>query len=401
MNLSNGMFHSPPFPNNFANEFLALERGKGVYIYDTDHRKYLDFGAGIAVNALGYGCKDLAETAKRQMMKLIHVSNLYATVPSVTLAEKLTALGDFSAVHFGNSGTEANEAALKYSRIYSMRTKGEGHHKFLSFEHAFHGRTMGSMSVTPAKAYKEAAEPLVPGCVTIPYNDVETLEKTLDASFAAVIVEPLQGEGGLHVMTQEFAKALNSICEKHDVIIIADEVQTGLGRLGEIFGSHFVGLKPDIITLSKPLAGGLPLSATLIPEKINRLVKLGEHGTTFGGGPVTTAVALKVLEKLTATPFLQKVRERAAYLEDRLEELAAAYSAIDGRHGAGLLQGISISGESNLSASDVITKCRENGLLVLKSGKNRIRLAPPLIITEKEIEYGVAILEKIIKSSNA
>ena len=395
MNREPGMVISPPFPNNYANEFLELDHGKGVWLFDTSGKKYLDFGSGISVNALGYGRKDLAKIAMKQMEKLIHVSNVYTTAPAVALAQKLTGLRGFSAVHFGNSGTEANEAALKYARMYSLRKKGEGSHKLLSFSNAFHGRTMGSLSVTPTDTYRKPFEPLIPGCEVLPFNDVEKLESTLDSSFAAVIVEPLQGEGGLNLMTQDFAKALNRLCREHDVVLIADEIQTGLGRLGEVFGSDLVGLNPDIITLSKPLAGGLPLSATLIPEKINELLNVGEHGTTFGGGPVTTAVALKIVETVTAPRFLADVKEASSCLEDRLEELAAAYETVGGRYGAGMLQGISITGK--VPAGDVILRCREKGLLVLKSGKDRIRIAPPLIISEKEIEHGVAIIEKVLK----
>ncbi|MBN2510734.1 MAG: aspartate aminotransferase family protein [Spirochaetales bacterium] len=389
-----GTVHEPPFPRNYAPEFLELERGKGAWLYDTAGKKYLDFGSGISVNALGYGRKDLAKIAKIQMEKLIHVSNLYTTAPAVELAQKLTGFGSFAAVHFGNSGAEANEAALKYARLCAQRKKGPEAFKLLSFSDGFHGRTMGALSVTPKDLYRTPFEPLVPGCTVLPFNDVEALETGLTKDYAAVIVEPLQGEGGLNLMSQDFAKTLNRLCEMHDVILIADEIQTGLGRLGEIFASDIVGLKPDIITLAKPLAGGLPLSATLIPEKINSLLKPGEHGTTFGGGPVTTAVALRVVETITAPRFLAHVREISSVMEDRLEELAAAFSCVGCRYGTGMLQGVSITGHA--TAGDVIARCREKGLLLLKSGTDRIRIAPPLIISEKELEYGVAIIEKVL-----
>ena len=255
-----------PFPNNYALPFHIFERGDGCYIVDKAGDRFLDFGSGIAVNALGYGREDLASAAFDQMKKLIHVSNLYTTEPAIELGFKLTSSGNFDAVHFGNSGSEANEAALKYARLYSKRRKGEGTAK-----------------------YQEPFEPLVPGVEFCAYNNAEELEAKLGPDFAAVIVEPVQGEGGLDVMTEAFAEKLNSLCAKLDVILIADEVQTGIARTGLPYASAAVGLRPDIITLSKPLAGGLPLSATLIPEKINKLVKAGEHGTTFGGGPASVS----------------------------------------------------------------------------------------------------------------
>ena len=267
MELRDGYAYDPPYPKNYATELLVIEEGDGVYLKDSAGRTYLDFGSGIAVNALGYGREDIAEIVSRQMKKLVHMSNLYATRPALELAEKIVAGGNFAAVHFGNSGTEANEAALKYARLYAYRKKGPEHHKLLAFKGAFHGRTMGALSCTPTAAYRDPFEPLVPGCEFAPFNDSKALEETLDGSFAAVIVEVVQGEGGLAVMTEDFAKALNTLCAKHDVILIADEVQTGLGRTGSFYASEGVGLSPDIITLAKPLAGGLPLSATLLSRE--------------------------------------------------------------------------------------------------------------------------------------
>ena len=220
---------NPPFPKNYSNEFLVLEKGEGCYVEDIKGNRYLDFGSGISVNALGYGRKDIAGIAAKQMEKLIHVSNLYTTRSALKLSAKLTSLGNFVAVHFGNSGSEANEAAIKYSRAYSLRTKGENHHKILSFSGSFHGRTMGALSATATEKYRKPFEPLVPGFEFSDFNDVDMLEKKLDDSFAAILVEPLQGEGGLDQISQEFAKKLNELCAKYDILLIADEVQTGLG----------------------------------------------------------------------------------------------------------------------------------------------------------------------------
>jgi acetylornithine/N-succinyldiaminopimelate aminotransferase len=400
---------NPPFPKQYAPEFLVLERGEGVYLFDTAGNRYLDFGSGIAVNALGYGREDLARTAYEQMKKLIHVSNLFTTGPALQLAGKLLSAfpgSPFSAVHFGNSGSEANETAIKYARLYAQRKKGPGNHKLLCFSTAFHGRTMGALSCTPTPKYQEPFAPLVDGVVTAEYNDTSSLEKTLDSSYAGVIVEVLQGEGGLTSMTREFAQALNRLCAKHDAVLIADEVQTGMGRTGTLFASEQVGLQPDIVTLSKPLAGGLPLSATLTPAKINELLHVGEHGTTFGGGPVTAAVGSRVFDTIAHPEFLRSVEEKGKLLTEKLENLQKSLpKRIKEVRGMGLLKGIVVDypssggGETAELIPEIMKRCREKGLLILRSGTNVIRIAPPLIISKEEIEAGTAILQSVIEES--
>jgi acetylornithine/N-succinyldiaminopimelate aminotransferase len=345
------------------------------------------------------------------MKKLVHVSNLYATEPALELGLKLTASGAnlgqrFSAVHFGNSGTEANEAAIKYARAYAKRVKGEGCYKLLSFEHAFHGRTLGALAVTPSPAYQEPFAPLMGGVETAPFNDVEALERTLDRSFAGVLVEVIQGEGGLMSITREFAAALNRLCELHDIILIADEVQTGLGRTGTLFACEGVSLKPDIVTLAKPLAGGLPLSATLIAEKAGAILQPGDHGSTFGGGPVTTAVAGRVWDIVSKPKFLAWVRDKGEVLGEELAKTARGHSQGDcrlgGVRGKGLLRGLELIAPEEKTADimkTILTKAREKGLLVLRSGKNIIRVAPPLVITAKEIQCGAALLDSAVKET--
>jgi len=315
------LIHNPPFPKNYASEFLMLKRGQGAWLEDAGGKRYLDFGSGIAVNNFGYGDKELAKIAYKQMLEVTHVSNLFTTSATVKLAKELVATGHFQAVHFGNSGTEANEAALKYARAWSLRTKGEGNHHILAFKNSFHGRTMGSLSVTYTQKYRAPFEPLVPGVVFADYNNVQSLHENFSPHLAAVIVEPIQGEGGLSMMSAEFAQELNSLCERHNVLLIVDEIQTGLGRTGSFYAHTAIGLKPDIVSLSKPLAGGLPLSATLINEKVNSQIHVGDHGTTFGGGPVTTAVSLKVLERINQPQFLELVQEKGNLLRQQLEKL--------------------------------------------------------------------------------
>ncbi len=394
-----------PFPRNYATELLTFERGHGIYLEDTDGKQYLDLGAGIAVNALGYGRSDLARIAAEQMQKLVHVSNLYTTPPALELGRRLiNSKTDrdgkpFAAVHFGSSGAEANEAALKYARLYAHETRGSDHHRLLTFSSGFHGRTMGALSVTPNPKYRQKFEPLIPGVEVAPYNDVDALERIVDSTFAAVIVEVIQGEGGLSTMTADFAHALNEICARHDVMLIADEIQTGLGRTGHLYAGETVDLRPDIISLSKPLAGGLPLSATLIPTKINELLHVGDHGTTFGGGPVTTAVALHVWDTISDDQFLSGVRNTAEHLEHALGELVDRFEFVRRLRGAGLLRGIELAIPTDTSA-DIMTRllavARERGLLVLKSGVNVIRIAPPLIIASDEVDQGVELLQTVL-----
>jgi acetylornithine/N-succinyldiaminopimelate aminotransferase len=427
MNDKAALIKGHPLPNCFSPELLMISRGEGVWLEDGAGRRYLDFTGGIAVNALGYGREDLADIACRQMKKLVHISNLYITEPALELANKMIAQGaseaqgtregrggserpqagsadQIQAVQFLNSGSEANETALKYARLYAHRTKGEGHHKLLSFSGSFHGRTMGALSVTPNAKYQTPFLPLVPGVETGEYNDVAALEEALDETFAGVIVEVIQGEGGLAGMTREFAAALNRLCRKHDVILIADEVQTGLSRTGTFYASWGIGLEPDIITLAKPLAAGLPLSAVLIPKKINSLLHVGDHGTTFGGGPVTTAVASKVWDILSNPQFIDQIRKNGEYLAGKLEALAGKYSFLGGVRGRGLLLGIEVLQERLSRGSDtaeimpsLLAAFREEGLLILRSGANILRIAPPLVIGREEIDTGITIMARVFE----
>lgn len=393
--------HNPPFPKNYADEFLVLDHGKGTEVWDRAGKRYLDLTGGIAVNALGHGRKDLALIARKQMEKLTHVSNLYTTEPALELAAKLVKTGNpgqFSAVHFGNSGTEANEAALKYARVYALRTKGDGHHKFLSFTGAFHGRTLGSLSLTPTEKYQKPYHPLVPGCETAPYNDVKALAR-LDRTYAAVLIEPLQGEGGLDKVSPAFAKALQETCAKHDILIIADEIQGGYGRTGTFYAWQQLGLTPDIVTLAKPMAGGLPLSATLIPAKVNDQVHVGDHGTTFGGGPVTTAVANRVFDVISDPAFLETVTKRGKQFERLLKGLRKDFPFVAEVKGMGLLRGVRLKHDplKKVLVGEVVAACQAQGLLVLRAGVDILRFAPPLTVSKKELDEAVDILRKVLE----
>lgn len=394
MQIKDAIVTDHPFPNAFSPEMLLLEHGSGCRVTDAAGKSYLDLGAGIAVNALGYGREDLADVAAAQMRKLVHVSNLYTTGPALELAGKLT--GDrFAAVQYMNSGAEANESALKFARMYAHRgEKNAERHKMLAFTGGFHGRTYGALACTATPKYQEPFRPMLPGVEVAPYNDVEALRKTLDGTFAGVIVEVVQGEGGLASMTPEFAAALNACRDEHDLILIADEVQTGLGRTGHLFASDSAGLKPDIVTLAKPLAGGLPLSAVLLPAAVNDRLHFGEHGTTFGGGPVTCALASHVFDILTDPAFLAAVRERGEQLRQGLESLREAHG-LGPVVGAGLLRGVHVPGKAGEQPriQALSTALRAAGVLVLRSGDDVMRIAPPLVISADEIAEGLRCMD--------
>lgn len=405
-----------PLPGAFTPELLVLREGHGSRVTDVAGKEYLDFGAGIAVNALGYGRDDLADVAAAQMRRLIHVSNLYASEPGLALAEKLLAAApaDYAAVQFTNSGSEANETALKMARLYAARSAADGAdapRRIACFGGAFHGRTMGALSCTPTAKYQEPFAPLIPEVEVLPYNDRAAATEALDASFCAVIVEVVQGEGGLDRMTDEFASTLNEMCEKHDIILIADEVQTCLGRTGRLFASELVGLRPDIITMAKPLAGGLPLAATLLPKKIDDLLQIGDHGTTFGGGPVTCAVGAAVWDTVADAEFVVAVEKKGAHLFEGLTALAGKHSNWLGEtKGAGLLAGVRVlgdarTGEDTGATEPAITRLmgmlREAGLLTLKSGADVLRIAPPLTVTVAELDQGLAVIDSAVAALEA
>ncbi|MFW6363832.1 MAG: aspartate aminotransferase family protein, partial [Spirochaeta sp.] len=336
-------------------------------------------------------------------------SNLYATEPAVALAQRIiqdvnTVIPEkqYQAVHFGNSGTEAIEAALKYARRYSVNQRGAEHTGFIAFSNSFHGRTMGALSVTSSEKYRAPFSPLIPGVRFLPYNDPEALRSALqeDNRVAGIILEVIQGEGGLNMVSPSFISAIEQEAAEHNIPIIADEIQSGLGRTGRLLASQSCGLKPDIICLSKPLAGGLPLSATVITEAINQEIQPGDHGSTFGGGPVTTAVAGTVWKIISDSGFLAGVRSRAAILEGELRKLSADYDFCGTLRGEGMLLGVPIhlptDDKDNNPIKFILDTCREHGLLVLRSGENIIRIAPPLTITEKDIRRGVQILRRAV-----
>jgi len=413
----NGAFVShPPFTRNYADSFLLFEKGKGVWLWDHLGKKYLDFGSGIAVNSFGHGRADFAKIVARQMKTLAHTSNLFTTEPTLGLARRLTGSSPlpadqpykdaspshyFAGVHLGNSGSEANETALKYARIHAKRKAKPNGFKVLAFKNSFHGRTMGALSATWTEKYRTPSEPLVPGFEFIEFNDVDTLRKVLTSDFCAVIVEPVQGEGGLNPVTPAFAAALNERCRTLDITLIADEVQCGMGRTGTFFASEQLGLEPDIITLAKPLAGGLPASATLVRKAVADSIHPGDHGGTFGGNPVACALGCHIFDFVNTPAFLNNVRELSRHFRDGLTELKTRYPFLGNLKGLGMLVGLEINEPGTLGpgSSDTIARlldvARDNGLIVLRSGTNILRLAPPLTMNTREAEKGLVLLDKV------
>jgi acetylornithine/N-succinyldiaminopimelate aminotransferase len=368
---------------------LVIVRGEGSWLWDDTGRKYLDLAAGVAVNGLGYGDRKVTKAIARQAKRLIHASNLYLTPPVQELADRLAALAFPSKVFFTNSGAEAVEAAIKFAR----KIGGPERTELIAFERAFHGRTMGALSLTWNAKYREPFEPLVPGASFLPWNDLEAAARAIGPRTAAVFVEPVQGEGGVRTASTAFLRGLSQICRERGALLVCEEIQSGLGRTGRMFAYEHAGITPDILTLAKPLGGGLPLGATLLRADLAASLAPGDHGSTFGGNPVAAAAARVVLDRLTKKGFLEKVRAKG-------EWLAAELRALQGRHpraiaevrGLGLMIGVEFHGP----AGDVLAGLRADGILATKAGDKVLRLLPPLVIKKKEIALLLGSLERVL-----
>ncbi|MCL4393512.1 MAG: aspartate aminotransferase family protein [Chloroflexi bacterium] len=366
-----GTYLRPPF---------VLTRGKGVYLYDADENRYLDCAAGIAVNALGYDDPELVEAMQNAAAGLVHVSNLFYTEPQVTLARALVEKSFADRVFFANTGTEAVEAAIKFARKYHKEKGAVNRTGLVAFHGSFHGRTIGSLALTDSEKYQAPFRPLMPGVAFANLNDLASVRAVLSDETAAVIVEPVQGEGGVNPATDDFLHGLRQLCDERGALLIFDEIQCGLGRTGRLWAHEHSGVKPDMMTLAKPLAGGLPIGATLVTESVAASVHVGEHGTTFGGGPMITSVAIKVLERVSAPQFLAHVREVGAYLSERLSEINSPH--ILQVRGRGLLIGV----ELDVPAQPVLEKGYRSGLLLIKARDKVVRFAPPLILEKSHVD---------------
>jgi acetylornithine/N-succinyldiaminopimelate aminotransferase len=370
---------------------VEFVRGSGVYLYDTEGRPYLDFVSGIAVNALGYDDAGLKAALHAAADGLVHTSNLYSTAPGERLASALVARSFADKVFFCNSGAEANEGAFKFARRWA-RTKGEAKHEIVALRGAFHGRLFGTLAATDRPAYRLPFRPLTPG-VSIFERDLAELDAALsEDTVAALILEPVQGEGGVRVLDPGFLRELRALTKARNIAMILDEIQCGLGRTGTLFAYEQAGIEPDMITLAKPLAGGLPMGAILMTQAIADAVRPGDHGTTFGGGPFVASVALHLLERLSDPVMLAHVREVGAWMGHELNEIAHRTSRIRQVRGAGLMWGVDVMG----TAAHVVSEALAHGLLVCSAGDYTIRMLPPLVATKDELARGLQILEEVL-----
>lgn len=370
---------------------IVLEKGSGENAVDEDDKEYIDFGSGIGTNSLGYCNEKWADAVCAQVRSIQHTSNYFYTKVQAELAEKLTSITGYSNMFFGNSGAEANECAIKIARKYSFDKYGEGRQTIVTLNNSFHGRTVTTLSATGQDVFHNYFFPFTPGFVHTPANDSEALEKLIgsDSSICAVMIEFIQGEGGINVLEKSFVDRIFDLCVEKDILVIADEIQTGVGRTGTFLTSERYGVKPDVTTLAKGIAGGLPMGVCLAGEKCSEVLGKGMHGSTFGGNPVSCAGAIAVLDTVTSDGFLDEVIQKGFYITQKLLEIPE----VDGVDGTGLMIGVRLKTQK---ASEVLLKCAENGLLVL-TAKDKIRLLPPLTITYDEIDKGIAILKNVLE----
>ncbi len=375
---------------------LVLERGDGVYLYDTDGKKYLDFAAGIAVFALGYGNKAYNDALKDQIDKIIHTSNLYYNVPAVEAAEKLAGITGLSKVFFTNSGTEAIEGAIKTARKYAYLKDGSNDHEIIAMENSFHGRSMGALSVTGNPKYQEAFKPMIGNIRFAKFNDLESVKALVNDKTCAILVEPVQGEGGIYPADKAFLEGLRQICDEHDALLMFDEIQCGMGRTGNMFAYQGYGVMPDVMCTAKALGCGVPVGAFVMNDKTAAAsLAPGDHGTTYGGNPFATAAVSKVIDLFKELDIVEHVRKVSGYLEEKLKELASKYDFIKEQRGKGLMRGLVIDG---ISPGEIVKKAIDEGLIVITAGSNVIRLVPPLVITEAHVDEMIGKLEKAFKA---
>ena len=380
--------------NTYSRFPIAFDHGQGVYIWDMDGKKYLDFVAGIAVNSLGYNHKKLCEKIADQCQKLIHVSNLYYTEPQNQLAEILCKNSCFDKVFFCNSGAETIESMLKLARKYADMKNKPGR-DIITMEKSFHGRTYGAVTATGQDKYHKGLSPMLPGIKHVPFNDFDALLNTVDENTCAILMEPIQGEGGIIPADKEYLKKVRALCDEKDILLLFDEVQCGVGRTGELFAYQTYGIEPDAAAFAKGLAGGVPIGAMMAKDSAASAFKPGDHASTFGGNSLATAAGTVVINELICGGLLENVKKQGTLLTKKLLELKEKYDIIKDVRGIGLMQGI----ELTIPASPVISDAIDKGLLLVGAGTNVIRFVPALIITDKEIEEAMDILEKAIANA--
>ena len=372
---------------------VVFDKGEGVCLYDTDGKQYLDFASGIGVQSLGYGNEEYKQALKDQIDKLTHISNLYYSNPMAEAAEKVVKASGMSRVFFTNSGTEAIEGAIKAVRKYAWLKDGKHDHEIIAMNHSFHGRSMGALSVTGNEKYQEPFKPMIGNVKFADFNDLESVKALVNEKTCAILMETIQGEGGIYPATEEFLKGVRAICDENDILLVLDEIQCGMGRSGYMFAWQEYGVMPDIMTCAKALGCGVPVGAFVLNEKaaLGTLVP-GDHGTTYGGNPFVCAAVSKVLDIFEKDKIVEHVKDVSVYLEGRLDELVKEYDFLETRRGKGLMQGLVVTGRP---VGEIINKALENGLVVISAGSNVLRMLPPLVIEKEHVDE---MIEKLKKS---
>ncbi len=370
---------------------VVFTHGQGAYLYDEDGNEYLDFCAGIAVNAIGHSDPDWAAAVAGQATKLAHVSNLYHTAPAVELAQRLVESSFASKVFFANSGAESNEGAIKFARKYQRKQGFEDKHVIVNFSGAFHGRTYGALAVTPREKYQKYFTPMMPGVRQAVFNDVDSAENAISADVAAVIVEPVQGEGGIYPANPAFLRRVRELCDEVGALLIFDEVQCGYGRTGYLYAYEAYGVLPDLLTLAKPLAGGLPIGAVLINDRVAATIEPGDHATTFGGGPIVCEAGKVVFDKISDPDFLANVRELGEHMHEQLMTKLPQDKVVEIR-GLGFMIGVEITEP----VAPLVPKMAAKGLITVGAGEKVLRLVPPLIVDQAQIDQAVDIIADVL-----
>lgn len=375
---------------------IVFDHGDGVNLFDIEGKKYLDFVCGIGVYALGYNVKEYNDALKAQIDKIMHTSNYYYNVPAINAAKKLTAFAKMDRVFFTNSGAEAVEGAIKAALKYAYNKDGSNDHEIIAFDHSFHGRTCGALAVTGKKAYREAFEPLISKVNFATFNDLDSVKALINKKTCAIIMETVQGEGGIYPAKKEFIEGIGELCRNNDILLILDEIQCGMGRTGSNYAWHKFNVQPDIMTTAKAVGGGVPVGAFLLTERVakNSLVA-GDHGTTYGGNALAGAAIDKTLDLFESKHIIDNVTEVGEYLYEQLDKVAASYSDIVEHRGVGLMQGL----EFNKTVAAIINKALDLGLVLINAGTNIIRFLPPLVITKADVDDMISILNQAISES--
>lgn len=371
----------------------VLEKGEGVYLYDVEGKKYLDFAAGIAVCALGYGNSKYNDAVKAQVDKLNHTSNLYYNPPIIEAAGKALEASEMDRIFFTNSGTEAIEGAMKAAKKYAYTRDGHAGHEIIAMDHAFHGRSLGALSITGTKHYQEPFEPLIPGIRFAQYNDLDSVKAQITDRTCAIFLETVQGEGGIYPADKEFIEGIRALCDEHDILMVTDEIQCGMGRTGKMFAWQHYNVKPDIMTCAKALGCGVPVGAFMMTEKVaEKSLVPGDHGTTYGGNPLVGAAVSVVFDIMKEEHILENVQEVAPYLEEKLDGLVDKYEIATARRGLGLMQGLVLT----VPVGQVAAKALEEGLIIITAGSDVVRFVPPLVIEKEHVDEMIEKLEKVL-----